>query len=73
MIGDPTLGLAECEMRLKSKAGCGIQEILKARCAMIKRKVRTGYASFQREDRGWYLYMQDHNFVQVMSHSTTET
>ena len=48
MIGDPTLGLAECEMRLKSKAGCGIQEILKARCAMIKRKVRTGYASFQR-------------------------
>ena len=48
IIGDPTSGLAECGMRLKSKAGCGIQEILKARCAMIKRKVRTGYASFQR-------------------------
>lgn len=46
IIGDPTSGLAECRMRLKSKAGCGIQEILKARCAMIKRKVRTGYASF---------------------------
>lgn len=23
--------------------------------------------------RGWYLDMQDHNFAQVMSHSTTET
>ena len=49
IIGDPTSGLAECGMRLKSKAGCGIQEILKARCAMIKRKVRTGYASFRRQ------------------------
>ena len=73
IIGDPASGLAECGMRLKSKAGCGMQEILKARCAMIKRKVRTGYASFQRQDRGWYLDMQDHNFAQVMSHSTTET
>ena len=44
IIGDPTSGLAECGMRLKSKAGCGIQEILKAKCAMIKRKVRTGYS-----------------------------
>ena len=38
IIGDPTSGLAECGMRLKSKAECGIQKNFKGKMRNDKKE-----------------------------------
>ena len=47
-------------MRLKIEAGCGILEILKARCGML----------FRQQDSGWdgYTCRLDHNLAKVTHH-----